>query len=209
MKIELLSASAVSNEEVMLTFAISSPDGKREKRKLLLFAEQYVSLGLSKGEIMDEKTFDCIEEMSKKCRALRKGSDLLSYSASSKVRLAQRLRNKGVDRENAQEAAAQLERLGLINEEADVERAIQIYLKKLYGKNRIYKELCAKGYEREIIVSELSLVDDEVFAENCIALVRKKYKNLPKDPAEQKKTVASLVRYGYTLAQIKNAINKN
>ena len=206
MKIELISVSALSSEEVLLTFSISSPDGNREKRKLLIFVEQYLSLGLRKGALIDEQTFDIIEGMSKKCRAIRKGSDLLSYSASSKARLVQRLQNKGIDRDSAKSAAMQLESLGLINEDADVERAVNVYLKKLYGKNRIYKELCAKGYEREIILRELSGIDDETLVQNCATLLKRKYKTIPCDPQEQKKMIAALLRYGYTFAQIKVAM---
>lgn len=208
MKIELISVSALSSEEVLLTFLISSADEKKEKRKLMLFVEQYISLSLCKGTIIDEKTFDIIEDMSKKCVAIRKGNDLLAYSASSKVRLAQRLRNKGIDKENAEDAAKYLEKLGLIDEGADIERATQVYLKKLYGKNRIYKELCAKGYERDLVSQELLGIDDEIFVQNCASFIRKKYKEVPKEPQEQKKMIASLLRYGYTFAQIKMALNR-
>ena len=207
MKIEIVSVSAVSEgAEMLLTLVISNDDGNREKRKILLFTEQYLELGVRKGSIIDENTFEKLEEMSKICKAMRKGSDLLSYSASSRVRLAQRLRNKGIDKESASIAAERLGEMGLINEELDVERLVASSLKKLWGKKRIYRELCAKGYDRELVSRELSCIDDETWASNCATLIKKKHRSLSSDPTEQKKVIASLVRYGYSFAEIKRAI---
>lgn len=208
MKIEIISVSALDEgAEILLTLKISDGEGRGEKRKLLLFTEQYLELGLSRGAIIDEETFDMLEQMSRKCKAIRKGSDLLSYSASSKVRLTQRLRSKGIDKESAQSAAEHLQKLGVINEQADVERLISADLKKLWGKKRIYNDLFAKGYDRDIIAAELDEIDNDVFVENCRALFKKKYKKMPADPAEQKKIIAALVRYGYSFSEIKQAIN--
>lgn len=207
MKIEIISVSAMSEgAEMLLALVLSNDEGKRERRKLLLFTEQYLELGVRRGSVIDEETFEKIEEMSKVCKAMRKGSDLLSYSASSKVRLAQRLRGKGIDRESAEIAAQRLGDMGLINEELDVERLVASSLKKLWGKKRIYRELCAKGYERDFVSAELSKIDDELWVENCVALFRKKHKTFTDDPAVQKKIIASLVRNGYSFTEIKRAI---
>lgn len=208
MKIEIIGVSAFSEgEEMILTLRLSDANGNGEKRKFLLFTKQYIELGVNKGSVIDEELFDRIEELSRQCRAIRKGSDLLSYSASSKVRLARRLRRKGIDRESAESAVSHLEKIGLINEELDVERAVRSYLKKLWGKKRIYRELCAKGYEREYIARELEKLDEELMVENCVALLKKKHKIFPDDPETQKKIVASLVRYGYSFSEIKRALH--
>ena len=174
----------------------------------MIFTEQYLELGIRKGQIIDEETFDKIEELSKKCRAIRKGSDLLSYSASSKVRLAHRLRSKGIDKESAENAAEHLEKMGLIDEEADVERQVASCLKKLWGKKRIYRELCAKGYNSDIVSENISLIDEETFVQNCATLIRKKYRVIPNEPNEMKKIVAALARYGYTFSEIKEAFRR-
>ena len=206
MKIEVISVSAVSEgAEMMISVSISDGDGRSEKRKFLIFTEQYLELGIRKGRIIDEETFDKLEELSKKCRAIRKGSDLLSYSASSKVRLAHRLRSKGIDKESAENAAEHLEKMGLINEEADVERQVASCLKKLWGKKRIYRELCAKGYGSDIVGENISLIDEETLVQNCAILIKKKYRVIPDEPNEVKKIIASLVRYGYTFSEIKEA----
>lgn len=190
----------------MINVRLCDDAGGIERRKFLLFTEQYIELGLSRGAVIDEDTFDKIEELSKKCRAIRKGSDLLAYSSSSRVRLAQRLRSKGIDRESAECAAEHLQKLGVINEEADVEQLVQSSLKKLWGKKRIYRELCAKGYDKEIVSRELSYIEEQTLVDNCVALFRKKHKTFPDDVETQKKIVASLVRYGYGFNEIKQAL---
>lgn len=207
MKIEIISVSALDEgAEILLTVKISDGEGRGEKRKLLLFTEQYLEMGLCRGAAIDSDTFDELERMSRECKAIRKGTDLLAYSASSRVRLAQKLRAKGIDKKSAENAAERLQRLGVINEQADVERLVHSDLKKLWGKKRIYSDLSAKGYDREIISLELEKIDAEAFVENCRALFVKKYKKMPTDPAEQKKIVASLVRYGYSFSEIRQAL---
>ena len=206
MKIEVISVSAVSEgAEMIISVSVSDGDDKREKRKFLIFTEQYLELGIRKGQIIDEETFDKLEELSKQCRAIRKGADLLSYSASSKVRLAHRLRSKGIDKESAESAAKHLEKMGLIDEEADVERQVASCLKKLWGKKRIYRELCAKGYSGDIVGENISFVDEETLVQNCATLIKKKYRVIPDEPNEVKKIIASLVRFGYTFSEIKEA----
>ena len=206
MRIEVVSVSALSEgAEMMISVSISDGEGRVEKRKFLLFTEQYLELGIRKGSLIDEVTFDKLEEFSKSWRAIKKGTDLLFYSASSRVRLAQRLRSKGIDKESAESAAEHLEKIGLINEEADVERQVASCLKKLWGRKRIYRELCAKGYNAEIVGNNVSLIDEETMVQNCATLIRKKYRTVPDEPNEVKKIVASLVRYGYTFSEIKAA----
>ena len=206
MRIEVVSVSALSEgAEMMISVSISDGEGRVEKRKFLLFTEQYLELGIRKGSLIDEVTFDKLEEFSKSWRAIKKGTDLLFYSASSRVRLAQRLRSKGIDKESAENAAEHLEKIGLINEEADVERQVASCLKKLWGRKRIYRELCAKGYSAEIVGTNISLIDEETMVQNCATLIRKKYRVIPDEPNEVKKIVASLVRYGYAFSEIKAA----
>ncbi len=192
---------------MLLTLQLSDDNGRRERRKFLLFTNQYLELGLKKGAILDEDAFDEIERCSKECLAIRKGTELLSYSSSSKKRLIGRLRNKGIDRESAEIAVSHLASVGAINEESDVERQVDLCLKKLWGKKRIYNELLVKGYEKEYILSALENITKEQMIENCVLLINKKHKTIPEGSDVRKKIVGSLVRYGYTFDEIKFAFD--
>jgi regulatory protein len=209
MKIKITSVSALSEgAEVILTLSIDGGEGRVEKRKLLIFTEQYLELGLKKGDEIDETCFDELERMSRTCRAIKKGRDLLSYSASSKVRLASRLRAKGIDPESAKEASERLSRIGAINEKSDVEILVQKCLKKLWGRRRIVSDLCSKGYPRDIVISEVAEISEDEIISNCAILIKKKYGKVSSDPEERKKMIASLVRYGYTFSEITRAIDR-
>lgn len=207
MRIEVVSVNATDGgAEMILTLELSDGEGHSEKRRLLLFTEQYFELGLSRGAIVSEEQLDEMERLSGVCVAMRKGNELLSYSPSSRRRLVSRLRSKGIDRESAEAAAARLEETGMIDERADVERAVRSYLKKLWGRRRIKQELIAKGYGSECVGAALEELDDEALVENCVKLVRKKYRELPQDPDEAKKMIAALARYGYTYGEIREAL---
>lgn len=190
---------------MLLTLQISDDAGNKERRKLLIFTNQYLELGLRKGMTLDEDTFDALEKCSRECLAIRKGSDLLAYSSSSRKRLIDRLKNKGIDRETAESAASHLAKIGAINEDLNAEHEVSSCLRKLWGKKRIYQELLAKGYEKEHIANAIEDISKDQMIENCVALFRKKHKMLPDDPNVRKKIVGSLVRYGYTFDEIKRA----
>ena len=116
MKIEVISVAAlIEGAEMLVTVAISDGEGRSEKRKFLLFTEQYLEFGVHKGGVIDAECFDRLEQLSRECKAIKKGSDLLSYSASSRVRLAQRLRSKGIDKESAENTAEYLNKLNALD----------------------------------------------------------------------------------------------
>ena len=190
---------------MLLTLQISDDAENRERRKFLIFTNQYLELGIKKGSLLDEDTFDEIEKLSKDCMAIRKGINLLSYSPSSRNRLVQRLRNKGIEKESAENAASHLAEIGVINEELDIDAQVDLCLRKLWGKRRIYQELLAKGYKKESIYSSLESITKEQMIENCVLLLQKKHRTIPSDSAIRKKIVGSLSRYGYTFDEIKCA----
>ena len=192
--------------EILLTLQLSDDEGNCERRKLLVFTNQYLELSLRRGMIIDEQSFDEIERLSRECLAIRKGSDLLAYSSSSRKRLAARLRKKGIDKESAEAASLHLVEIGAINEEQDARYQVDLCLRKLWGKKRIYRELMVKGYERDHISNALDGITKEQMMENCAVLLRKKHKVIPDDSNVRKKIVGSLVRYGYTFDEIKFAL---
>lgn len=207
MRIEIISVNAVDGgAEMVLTVQISDENEHSEKRKLLIFTEQYFEHGLARGSLLDEEELDELERLSGVCVAVRKGGELLSYSPSSKRRLVSRLRAKGIDRESAEGAAERLLEMGAIDERGDAMRATRSYLKKLWGRRRIRQELIAKGYESEYIDAALAEIDEEQLVENCAELIGRKDGSIPSTPEGNKKMIAALVRYGYSYAEIRRAI---
>lgn len=177
----------------------------REQKTLVLTTEQYCELKPSKGEISEE-LYEHLEAASELCQALRSGESLLSYGANSVVMLTRKLMQRGYSREIASAAAVRLESRGLINEERDVRREVEKCLKKLWGEKRIRAHLWSRGFGTEVIASSENVFSEVDFSSNCAALIKKHYGQVPGDPAEQKRMIAFLSRYGYSLGEIRAAM---
>lgn len=179
--------------------------GNKEQKNLPLTAEQYYEIKPTKGEISEEM-YERLEEASQFCQALRCGEHLLSYGSNSAQTLARKLTQRGYSREVAQNAAARLCDMGLINEKKDVHREVEKCLKKLWGAKRISAHLWSKGFAGESMEELPEILEEVDFSANCAALIRKHYCEIPEDPDEFRRMTASLARYGYSVGEIKNAI---
>ncbi len=179
----------------------------REQKSLVLTMEQYCEYRPSCG-VIDEETYERLEEAAELCRAMRCGENLLSYGANSEQMLARKLARKGFSREVAQRAVAKLSELGLIREEEDLKREVERSLCKLWGKKRIAAHLWNRGFGEDAMKTLPELLQEVDFAENCAILIKKHYGSLPQDRQEQSRMIASLSRYGYTLQEIRDAIQK-
>lgn len=177
----------------------------REQKSLPLTMEQYCEIKPQKGLITAE-TYERLERASRLCQAVRSGENLLSYGANSVGRLTRKLVQRGFEREIALTAAQHLERLGLIDEERDVQRETEKCLRKLWGAKRISAHLWSCGFSAEALATLPTLLSEVDFVENCVTLIRKKYSTPPAERDERHRMIASLSRYGYSLGEIRAAL---
>lgn len=176
----------------------------REQKALVIRTEQYCELKPTVGEITEE-IYERLEAAALLCSALRSGEHLLSYGANSAQMLVRKLMQRGFSKEVASAAVEHLCESGLINEREDLRREVEKCLRKLWGAKRISAHLWSRGFDQEVI-RELPLLLEEVdFVGNCAAYIRKHYSELPESPADRKKLVAALCRYGYSLGEIREA----
>ena len=83
--------------------------------------------------------------------------------------------------------------------------AENLAVRKHYGKNRIKKEMFAKGFSADIISETVSCIDVD-FAEICAARIEKMGGiSLFETPERKQKTVAALLRYGFSYEDIRDA----
>jgi len=96
---------------------------------------------------------------------------------------------------------------GFIHEKNDAQLFSETLAKrKLYGRNRIKKELYAKGFDGDVIKEVMASMDDEDFAEICAKRMDMMGgRELLTDRNQRQKTVAALMRYGFTYEDIKAA----
>ena len=185
---------------------IQSENGDRDVRTYYILPEQYAALRLRCGEI-DPETVDALEQASKLSEAIRKGLQLLSYGAQSEKMLKQKLRARGYNPEVAAAAAAHLGRLGLMNESGDAMRVALSCRRKHWGLRRILSHLYEKGYPESVIRAVQTELEEEDFVPDCVELIRTKYRGAPEGREEKQKMTAALMRYGYSLGEIRRAID--
>lgn len=155
---------------------------------------------------IDRKTCDAVLRSMKLHAAIKKGISLLGFSRNTKRSLKQKLCRKGYPADIAEEAAEFLVLRGYIKEHDDAEiYAENLANRKFYGKNRIKKELFAKGFASDAISFALESLDVD-FAEICA----KRLKNMGgiavfEEKEAKNKVLASLMRYGFSYEDIKNA----
>lgn len=207
MTIDLLHITATNGGSIIqLEFSFSEGDFS-ERRVLKLLDWQYIDLRPQKGEITPG-FYDELEAASAVCDAYTAALNILSFGANTAYTLKQKLRRRGFADSVSTEVVASLASKGYINENREIEREVERCLRKKWGMRRIMAQLYSKGYDDEAMAQ----IDDELseydFADACYDLLLSKYDELPSDPNDVRKIIASLVRYGYTMSEIKEAIGK-
>ena len=114
---------------------------------------------------------------------------------------------RGYSRELSENVALYMEHRGYIDEKKQMAIQLEGCLRKKYGRMKIAEELIVKGFKREDVMEFLkSALENINFGENCAYIISQKYNPLPKDKDEVGKMMASLMRYGYSINDIKAGI---
>ena len=208
MEAYITSVSAGGLGEIIVTFDLRDGE-RRSTSKFLISDGAYTELSLSVG-ISSAYVYDAVERESRIYAAYKRALYLLGYASSSKRALQRKLVSKGFEAEFSALAIERLEANGILCEADFALREGEICLQKLWGPERIRASLKEKGYTDESISAVFFAFEDmEVdFDENCFLLIEKKYSRIPTDKKELQKIIASVMRYGYSLSQIKIALSR-
>ena len=206
MEVYITSISAGGLSEIFVSFELSDGE-KRSTSKFLISDGAYTELSLSVG-ISSNFVYDAVEREAKIYAAYKKALYLLSFSSASKKALYRKLVSKGCEAEFSSLALERLEANGLLCEVDFALREGERCLEKLWGAERIRAHLKEKGYCDDSVNAVFFAFEDMGvdFGENCALLVEKKYPRVPTDKKELQKAIAALMRYGYSLSQIKRAL---
>ena len=139
------------------------------------------------------------------CEAVTLGLRLLAYGALSRVRLIQKLRARGLTAAAASEAADLLVSDGFLNESEGALSCARADLAKLWGDKRILADLAAKGFDRVALNAVKEMLSAENSQKRCAKLIQKRRMRLPRDEAEAARFAAALMRYGYSVSEMKAA----
>ncbi len=179
---------------------------QREVRELALLLDRYAEIRPAKG-VIDEATFLSLERAAEFSEAVRMGLRLLAFGASTRRGLENKLCRKGVARETAEEASCYLSKRGYIDEDRDAVREAERHVKRLRGRNRILAALYQKGFGADAVASAERYLDEVDFVELCGRLIEERYAAALSDALSRKKVVATLMRNGYTMHEIRAAFS--
>ncbi len=208
MNLSIVSVTAACSDDIAITVEIS--DGERScKQRLIISTEIYAKMQLCKGDI-DRDTYDYLSAEASAYAAFKRALFILGYGACSKKTLVSKLVQKGFSREYSTEAAERAEHGGYLDDTSAATRQAECMASKLWGEKRIRAGLMQKGYGKEAVDRAMFALEDGglSFDENCLLLMRRKFDTLPQDRAEMQKIISSFVRYGYTVSQIKGALER-
>ncbi len=149
------------------------------------------------SDVISDEEFADITLSDEKFRSTKKALSLLTYSDNNRVSLLRKLRVAGFSSKAIESTVDDMQRLGYINEERQLERLILAEAKiKLTGRARFIPKLMAKGYKRsniEAVTARLSESGELDFDEIKAELIRKKLGDCC-DEAELKKL---LYKHGF------------
>ncbi len=176
-------------------------------RSFYLLPEDYACLELVPGPL-DAFMLEELKRLDEKCRALRTSRRLLEFSSNTEAGLVTKLRQRGFSKQASEFAASLCAEEGAIDETRDAIRAAELIVKKGRGLLRVIPELRQKGYGNEAVDAALGYLSEVDFSELCRKVIASKWKRFPEEPDARRKAVASLLRLGFTGADIKNALKK-
>ena len=208
MEISIISICAASGDDIAVCVLVSNGEAS-QREKFVISADAYTKMGLSKGDI-DVDIYEALEREAGVNSAFKRAMAILGYGGCSKRALVTKLLQKGFAREYASEAVERAVALGYVDDAENARREAQRCVVKLWGESRIRASLIQKGYSSGAVEQALCALEDEGvdFLGNCRELISRKYPVIPKERAEKQKLIAALMRYGYTLSQIKSALSK-
>ena len=120
--------------------------------------------------------------------------------------LTDRLKEKGESPENAEDAAAWLQEMHLLDDAQYAAMCVRHYAAKGYGAGRIRSELYRRGIPRELWDDALALLPE---GEEAIErFIRSKCKGKPLDRETQRKLAAALQRRGFSWQDIRPVLNR-
>ena len=204
MKIEIVSCLPIHEGKEIEVTVETSEVYKMNTYRYTVPREAWVRLGLCVGEISREDTKALLYE-DEKYRATKKAFDILAFGRNSARTLALKLRHRNFSPRVCDEVAELMKEKGYIREDEDVVLEAEACVNKHWGMRRILMHLHQKGYDSDAMNVAKEYLAEVDFAQVCAELIRKEYGTLPKDETERNRVIASVVRYGYSMTEIKNA----
>lgn len=208
----ICSAILVTETDVFLTIGADSGDGAEEftlsPRRFRILCREFAHLDMTTAPFpVDEALYTAISEAHAITMAIREGARLLAYAPCSGRDLRRKLMERGYNAEAAGEAIRFLMKKGYLDEAAQCTQ-YALSAKGRYGARRIRAYLAHHGYAAEAIAEAVAQIPEEDTREALSRYIEKRYTPFPLEPNERRKAVSALLRRGYTISEIFQAIRE-
>ncbi len=171
-----------------------------------MFAELGLPLNLKTALSIERARCEEILRCMKLYSAIKKGIYLLGYARNTAKALSHKLKMKGIPEDIAEEAVTYLKEKGYIRERDEaVLFAEQLSRHKSYGKNRIRKEMFAKGFPEDVIRETLDMMEIDFSGICAKRICAMGGLGIFENAAEKNKAISALMRYGFSSQEIREA----
>ena len=160
---------------------------------------------LRSGKELTSPELDALRAASERSRCRQRALRIIGARAMSVKELTDRLKEKGESPENAEDAAAWLQELHLLDDAQYAAMCVRHYAAKGYGASRIKQELRRHGVSRELWDEAMEQMPEQ---DEYLARFLRSRLSDPGDRAQVKKVSDALFRRGYSWDQIKHALNE-
>ena len=165
-----------------------------------------VQAGFKAGDELSPRQITGLTYSLDKTKVRRKAANILSYRNYSTKGLEKRLMEKGIEKEQAEEAVTWLATAGMIDDEAYAKSLFKSLCNQHYGPRHIRYAMEQKGVTREMI--EGLRMDEFDFLPVIDAFILKKSRKAPLDKQEQRKLSDALYRRGHRFEDIQTALRQ-
>lgn len=203
--IRIISLNNLGSEKTAVKVAVSNQSG-REELEFAIMPEHLDILELQIGEVSEE-LLSQIEYYSEVAKAYSSACTSFAYTPSSLRALNQKLLQKGFSRGVCDDAISCVKSRGFVNENDIAVRRAQICVGKLWGRSRIIMKLREEGFCDSALCDAEEYLSEIDFAANCAALISKRLGDVPIDTHERDRMYASLSRMGYSVSDIRKAVD--
>ena len=207
MKYFIKNISHSSTATILIRIYIQDDNERFQVRELYCLTELLDSIP-EVGQYFCNEQYDELESVAKKTEAIKKGFSILSYGANSPHALKVKLIKRGIEPAIATFAANYLTEHGYIRVESDALRMAERCFKKNWGLSRILAYLKSRGFDDQTLFNVEEYYSDVDFSLSCEAMILSNYDSLPTTLKDKSKMINSLTSYGFTVAEIKQAINR-
>ncbi len=192
---------------------IKSQKGRGKKVHILIDGEYrittdidfWLELGVQDGSELSDDEWQVLTDRINYRKALNKAADLLSRRSHSAYELKTKLL-RTCDEEAAQRAVDRFVELGYLDDEAFAkELAAHLFNNKHYSPNNVKNELYKRGIQKDIINKILDETENDP-VDSVIQIILKKYRIKLHEENGRQKTVAALMRKGFSYSDIKDAL---